>query len=486
MVGTPSPGNPGLVAGVRGMTTLLFFDDLRLNRRDNLERRIGRPQLLEDAVYRDPAHETPWGYPTVFFDVATGIWRMMYQGLAPAVTAEYCAALLAESEDGLHWRPRDTVDEIDMPGRAAPNQIIPHGEFSELSACYVDERAPRDERIKGLVVFPCAKHRLATRLWVSADGLHWKRKEGVEWQQPGADPAVAVFWNEVRGSYTFTARPICSDRRIALYETRDWQTFTKPELAIHGDALDAPLTEPYGMPVIPYEGYYIGLLWLFHCVSRVKGNSPHKFLGGRVDCQLAYSLNGWHWQRTLREPFIPNGDPGQPDSGCIYPSSWVFRDNGDIDFYASASTHEHGELPEGSGTIVTYRLRRDGFVYLTSTRGPGVVGTRALAWNGGEAEFNVQCPGGCARVQITDSRGESLPGFGFDDCRPFRGDSRAWTPSWKGDRRMSSLPARTIRIEVELTNGQLYAIRGEFLPLTAGECWRLEQQGETPKPRPGF
>ena len=88
MVGTPSPGNPGLVAGVRGMTTLLFFDDLRLNRRDNLERRIGRPQLLEDAVYRDPAHETPWGYPTVFFDVATGIWRMMYQGLAPEVTAE--------------------------------------------------------------------------------------------------------------------------------------------------------------------------------------------------------------------------------------------------------------------------------------------------------------------------------------------------------------------------------------------------------------
>ncbi len=468
------------------MTTLLFFDDLRLNRRDNIERRIGRPRLLADAVYRDPAHETPWGYPTVFYNADTRLWRMMYQGLSPPVKAEYCAALLAESEDGLHWRPRDTAGEIDMPGRFASNQIIPSGEFNEFPTCYVDELAPPEERIKGLVVFSCAKHRLATRLWVSADGLHWKLKKGVEWQKPGADPATAVFWNEVRGSYTFTSRPTCSDRRIAIYETRDWQTFTKPELVIHADALDTPLTEPYGMPVIPYEGVYIGLLWLFHCVPQVKGSSPHKFLGGHVDCQLAYSLNGWHWQRTLREPFIPNGCPGEPDSGCVYPSTWAIREDGDIDLYASACTHEHGELPEGSGSILTYRLRRDGFVYLTSTSGPGVVGTRALAWNAGEAELNVQCSGGFVRVQVTDSSGEVLPGYGFDNCLPFSGDSRSWIPSWKGNRLMSSLPARTLRLEVELANARLYAIRGDFLPLTAGECWRIEQLGETPSPRPGF
>lgn len=469
------------------MTTLFFFDDLRLNRFDNVTRGIGRPQRLEASVYRDPLYETHWAYPSVFRDEASGMWRMVYQGFSPDPAHRQRLPLLAESDDGLYWRPADTTKDIDLPGRLAPNQLLPLDAFGEWPACYVDPHAAPEERIKGLVVYhPAEAHEARTRLWVSPDGLHWALREGVEWQRPGPDPGVGVFWNDVRRTYTFTTRPDRTDRRIALFETRDWQSFTEPELALQADALDAPLTEPYGMPVIPYEGYFVGLLWLFHCVPQVIGSSPHKYLDGHVDCQLAYSLNGWHWQRTLRQPFIANGAPGAPDSGCVYPSSWVVRDNGDLDIYASACTHEHGHIPKGSGSILAYRLRRDGFVYLASAGGVGVVGTRALYWRGGEVQVNVQSPAGAVRVQVTDSGGRPLLGMRFEDCPPFSGDDRAWTPRWREGRRMAELSNRTLRVEVELNNARLYAIRGDFVPLVANACTRFEKTGQAPQPRPGF
>ena len=113
-----------------------------------------------------------------------------------------------------------------------------------------------------------------------------------------------------------------------------------------------------------------------------------------MDCQLAYSLNGWHFQRGLRDPFIPNGPPGDPDSGTVYPSCMVPQEDGSLRLYASACTLEHGNVQAGdAGSLLAYSMRRDGFMYLESTGGRGTVGTRALYWRGGEAQLNVQGPG---------------------------------------------------------------------------------------------
>lgn len=466
--------------------TILFFDDQRLSQRANMQRRIGRAIRIEESTFRDPEYETQWAYPSVFFDSGSGKWRMTYLGFPQPGSSHKRVALLAESEDRIHWQRRDTTAELDLPDRQAMNQVLPLKEFCEWPACYVDPRAPAEERIKGLVVFHPSKHFVESRLWVSPDGLHWTCKEGVQWQKSGPDPGVHTFWNEVSESYCITTRPDWSDRRIAIFETRDWEHFTDPELVMQADALDEPLTEPYGMPVIPYHGYYIGLLWLFHCVPYVEGSSPHKFIDGRVDCQLAYSLNGRHWQRTLREPLIPNGAPGAPDAGAVYPASCVLADNGDIDLYASSCTCQHGRIPAGSGSIAAYRLRRDGWVFLESRAGVGLVGTRSVFWQGGELEINVACPDGEARVQLTDARGIPLEGYTFEDALPFAGDDRAWIPQWRDGRRVEALRERCLRIEIRLNNGRLFAIRGDFLPLVGGHVWRWEEDGVRPEPRPGF
>jgi hypothetical protein len=209
-------------------------------------------------------------------------------------------------------------------------------------------------------------------------------------------------------------------------------------------------------------------------------------MGGHVDCQLAYSLNGWHFQRGLRTPFIGNGAPGEPTAGCVYPSCLIKKTDGSLWIYASAGTHEHAIIPPGSGSILTYRLRRDGFVYLESANGTGTVGTVALLWKGGQLEVNAQSPNGRVRVRVTDPKGEPLAGYDFGDCEPLTGDETAWQPKWKNGKTMGMLGTRTLRLEIELTSARLYALRGRFTPLVAGEEWRFNEDGTMPRERPGF
>ena len=326
------------------MTTILFFDDQPLDRMDNVARRVGNPELIPESVYIDPDVNTHFGFPTVFQDEASGKWRVIHDGRN---TGEPNPWLMAESDDGIHWSPRDTTAELDLPDRKHRHQILPILRDGRPNS-FVDHRAEPAERIKSLV------GRADPYMLVSPDGLHWTRRESRWHNIAPPDPPTCVFWNDVRQSYVLTTRPEGGDRRISVSETKDWTSFTTPELALQCDPLDAPLTQIYGMPVIPYEGIYIGLVWLFHCIPE----PPNKYLGGHVDVQLAYSLNGWHFQRGPREPFIPNGEPGQPDSGCVYPFSWVTQADGSLRIYASACTLEHGNTPAGdAGSIIAYSMR---------------------------------------------------------------------------------------------------------------------------------
>jgi hypothetical protein len=466
------------------MTTILFFDDQPLDRMDNVARRVGRPELIPGSVYIDPDVNTHFGFPTVFQDEASGKWRVIHDGRNEGEPNPW---LMAESDDGIHWSPRDTTADIDLPDRKHRHQILPILRDGRPNS-FVDHRAEPAERIKSLV------GRADPYMLVSPDGLHWTRKESAWHNIAPPDPPTCVFWNDVRQSYVLTTRPEGGDRRISVSETRDWESFTTPELALQCDPLDAPLTQIYGMPVIPYEGTYIGLVWLFHCIPE----PPNKYLGGHVDVQLAYSLNGWHFQRGPREPFIPNGEPGQPDSGCVYPFSWVTEDDGSLRIYASACTLEHGNTPAGdTGSIIAYSLRRDGFVYMESTGGNGVVGTRALYLRGGEVELNVQAQGGDVRVQVCDAgqrTGENptrsatspLPGYTFAECEPFSGDDTSWTPRWRDGKSLSDLAGTSVRLEVQLNSARLYAIRGDFVQMSNRQNRAFTSDGAIPEPRPGL
>ena len=472
------------------MTTILFFDDQRLDVMSNVRLRVGQPELIKESLYQDPDVNTHFGFPVTFWNEATSTWRMIYEGRNGRTNWGSGAnvKLIAESDDGINWHPMDTTEIIDLDDRRHRHQILPIKRDGRLNT-FIDDKGDPEERVKTLV----GHLNKPGYMLSSPDGVKWKQHPDADWHPLRApDPPSWTFWNEIRESYVITTRPEHGDRRITLVETRDWKNFTTPELAMQTDSLDAPLTQIYGMPVFPYEGYYIGLVWLFHCVPE----PSNKYLGGHLDCELAYSVNGWHFQRGIRSPFIPNGIPGSPDSGVVYPSSMVRRDDGAIFIYASACTLEHGHTPEGdTGTLVTYKMRKDGFTYVESTGGNGVIGTRTLYWNEGELSLNVQAQGGDVRVQVTDSPSRSgifttppnaIPGYSFDDCIPFSGDNIDWRPTWKDGKTLDALSGKAIRIEIKLNSSRLYAIRGDFVNMLGRQKNAFDSDGTIPQERSGF
>ena len=71
-------------------------------------------------------------------------------------------------------------------------------------------------------------------------------------------------------------------------------------------------------------------------------------------------------------------------------------------------------------------LRLDGFVYLESTGGPGLLATRPLFLHSADVRLNVQAAHE-VRVQVTDPEGRPIPGYTFADAERRR---RVRGPAW--------------------------------------------------------
>ena len=484
------------------MYCLLFFDDWHLHSRTNIDRHTGNARMIPEGTFRDPNADTAWGYPSVIQDPESGKWRCYYQGEVPEAGA-YIVPLLAESDDGIHWEMPDLSDKIDIPDRKTPNQLFGTEKFREWCGMYPDPHTEgTDEWLKAMITYTSGPGlNLISYVATSGDGMSWTPHEDARWHPTGNDPGQFAFWNPHRQSYVLSFRPRVADRRIALSETKDWQTFTRPELALQADALDTPSALIYGMPVFPYEQMFVALPWMYHTDPIV--HPDEKFQGlltmyagddiarimGKIDCHVAYSTNGWHFQRTVREPLIPNGPPGDPSSGCIYPSSMT--EVGDtLRFYSSASKGEHAQFradpSSGQGSILLHELRKDGFVYLEPPGGMGEFTTKWILWGGGEASINVDVPDGEIVVQVTDYFGNKIDGYTYADCEAFRGDSIGWTPAWKDGKNLAALAGQVIKLGVRVSNGRVYALRGDYRFITMPQARNYIQNGKEPELTPDY
>ena len=484
------------------MYALLFFDDWHIHSRTNLTRKIGKPQLVQESIFRDPDADLAWAYPSVIKDPYTDTWKCYYQGEVSSDGATFIP-LLAESADGLHWTRPDLTKKVILKNRLAPNQLFEIDNFAEWCGVYPDPfHEGTDEWLKALISLrPSKKLALEAIVGKSRDGINWRLEKKAKWHPTGSDPGHFAFWNPYRNSYVLSLRPYLADRRQAVSETRDWQTFTEPTLLMQPDALDTPAALFYGMPVIQYEQMFIGLLWIYHTDPTLKVDDKfqgflkmhkgddHTRIMGKIDCQLTYSTNGWHFQRTIREPFIPNGEPGDPTSGCIYPSSIV--NLGDkIRIYSSASIGEHAQLRAdpslNQGSILTHELRKDGFIYLEPPGGTGEFTTKWVLWKSGEININVSVPFGEILVEIMDQYGNPINGYTYAESIPFKGNSNNYVPKWNNDKHLSQLSGRVIKIGVRIANGRIFALRGDYQFMTTPQVRQYVEAGIEPEARLGY
>jgi hypothetical protein len=115
-------------------------------------------------------------------------------------------------------------------------------------------------------------------------------------------------------------------------------------------------------------------------------------------------------------------------------------------------------------------------------RGPaqgGVIATRKIIWPGGKLLVNADARQGELSVRVCDTKRKVIPGFDYDDCVPFNGDSVSQAVTWK-EKSIESLAGQTVRLEFFLKKADLYTFRasGE-LTSSAARRRRLPSPGRS-------
>lgn len=463
------------------MYKYLFFDDDRLLKRQNVKRKYGTPQLQTDAIYTDGVTTTPWPGPWVF-KLDDGSYRMLYQGLGEGSEKElYCA----RSKDGVHFQPENvsalTKNKLDLSHAI---MVIPN--FDEVGYIVEDKINNPNERYKMLyVVVDLENYTIRNRLLVSPDLIVWKELPDISWGAKG-EPLIGVFYNEKKGCFTLIIRPNWMKRMVGIVETKDWRTFTQFELCLRADSIDGALDEIYGMPSYSYEGRFIGMP---HVYSGFPQALNTKCTGGSVKIQLSYSWDGHHWQRSLRDPFISGVLPDSTakagfEAPVIFACNMIQGNDGSHLIYAHASSLEHGPCFHANskdliGKTYIYRLRKDGFIRLVTENNlkESLVATRENLWNGEDLHINlktkkatlaVYCVDNSYKIN-TDGICKVVDGMDHDDCIPFTGDTTDWIPKFKTAKTLANLKGQCLTFEIKFSDGELYSISGDMIPLFSVE-----------------
>ena len=305
-----------------GSAKQLFIDDYLIESMTNTEPRLNPALKVDDNPVLRP--ERPWEGNSVtiggalsrgaFFDEEEGIFKMFYEGvrLEPRVVEGAVAdvetqprvACFATSEDGIHW-DRPSLGLVEYDG-STDNNIIPADRYMHYIFYDSHEDDPA-RRIKGFVrTGDTQTPGMTIDLYFSPNGFDWTPYEN----NPVVDtrprygrwgPTMFMGWDDIRQVYAvhienaLHRRSAIGKRLIGRSESPDLYEWTDPETILVPDEQDPSDAEFYAMPAITYEGWYVGMLWIYNTTSTT--HYP----------EAVFSRDGIHYQRNFRQPFIQRG-----------------------------------------------------------------------------------------------------------------------------------------------------------------------------------
>ena len=472
--------------------TILFFDDWLVQYRRGAERKWFQAEILPEYAtpHNDGGLELSFLGPNVL-RTEDGLWHMWAVGFTDLSNSdEGAATYLYRSENGIDWEPdRDELgnhcvfkgehakgghkgsDAVFHSGEwQKPAQPAAPGEFEQDAICtaFCDRREQdpaRRYKFAYVDLSPDPFELGAARTAFSPDGRHWTIDKEARWNKQHTDGFSHFVYNPYTGKYFFTGRTILGDRRIAIYQTEDFRHYEKPFVILQPDSMDAPATEFYDMPIMSYNGMFLGFLSKHYCDSLDDGVYCKSL--GRLSSELTYSVSGMSFQRTNREPLIRYDSLSY---GMIEPSSAVL-DGDKILIYSFASSNAHGEkynsprnpgMFGGAGLSVS-AMRKDGFCAIESASQRGEVALRPMIYKGGDITINAQTSAyGSIRAELRTPQdvGDSLPieGFALDDSVPFGGDSCSHALRWK-NADLAMLKNKPVILRLELNQARVYAVR---------------------------
>jgi len=287
----------------------------------------------------------------------------------------------------------------------------------------------------------------------SDDGARWIEDKNNPIEPSESDTHNSIVYHPGTKKWMVHMRPPVyagfTKRRVAVMESHDLQTWTRPETVLLPDEADLP--EFYGMPVFRRGNLFFGLL---HVYDRPVGT---------IEIELVFSSDGRHWHRVApRELFLTRGSQGEFDQGMVFATAPVIA-HGEMRVYYGGTRTLHTQPSKTGGSaigIASIPLDRFFGMISSSPEQPGFIVTRPIILNGSELEVNAKVlpVQGQVKLAVLDLAGKELPGFGLGDCKPVKGyDSLKHQISWAAGKRIADLPKQPLRLKFQLEQATFYA-----------------------------
>lgn len=449
----------------------LMIDDYLIERIDGADWRLHAPQKMPIAKSPLQGH----GYTTVIKDGDR--YRAFYRDIDPGYSGKRfdgdrgVRTCYAESADGHEWIFPE-LGLFEVAGSRANNTILFETPACHTFAPFLDVRpgVPADERFKALAglhdeairvtrqidpgaLAPGAKGGLYA--FASPDCIHW-RKLSPEPVIPseaagdfGFDSQNVSFWSETEGCYVcyfrswemqngqpfaWTPDLLRSIRRVT---SRDYRTWSAPQILF---------------PNEPNEHLYTNQTHPYFRAPHIYIATPTRFMANRgesTDILFMTARGNVPYTRTFKEAFIrPGSDPARWGNRANYVALNVVPTSPtEMSLYHDHSGHR-------------YVLRTDGFASVHAGYAEGEMLTRPLTFHGERLRLNLSTSaGGAIRVEIQDPAGQSLPGYGLNDCPDLVGDDIEREVAWKQGPSVGALADKPVRLRFTLKEADLFALR---------------------------
>jgi len=418
-------------------------DHWKVRRRLVRPERPAKPVIVKDRPWEGMG---PYLYGSVLRDPADNLWKCWYTIHDPA---RYRARQpwayrigYATSADGREWvKPELGLVEH---GGDRRNNLIPIGtRMSEaIDVCLAPPDSNAPARYLGVTLDR------GIHLWLSDDGVRWWPHGPGEIEPRHSDTHNSLCWDPVRRRWLVHLRPPVhagerAKRRIAVMESADLRTWSRPVTVLRPDESDPP--EFYSMPVFRRGNLFFGLL---HVYDRRRES---------IEVELAYSQDGHYWHRLPGHPvYLATGAAGAFDSRMVTTADeMVFDGDRMILYYGGWNGNHRSDTREaaiGAATGI-----RDRFIaWDAGTDEPGFLLTRVCTIEAGRLWVNAEVRGEL-RAAITDEEGTPIRGFDFAQCRPVSGDSTRHELAWR-EAAAGAVRGRLVRLRVQMRDASFYAL----------------------------
>lgn len=428
------------------------------------------PVLRADRPWELGYRGDPYAAPFsggVWFDERDDKFKMWYS--AGGGKTYGLVTCYAESTDGVKWeKPLLNV----VPG----TNIVDNSEHDCVSVLLDKHETDPAKRYKMFATVFNSPSSVSIHLKYSADGIHWGPNVATSGE---VYDRTGVYWDPFRGEYVLSLKTINGIYRRA----RNYLANADPELAVslahrtfdtesdkyirywfNADDQDPrnpmfPELRPqiYNHEAIAYESLLLGYFTIWQ--GPENDECDRLQIQKRNEVLVGWSRDGFNWDRSNRQPFHPVAadneawNAGNVQSVCGSPV--IVGDS--LYFYMSGRYNNPSWDSNFATGLAT--MRRDGFVSMDA-RG-GAMHTLTTVPIECSARFlfvNVDATEGALLVEMLDSLGTPVKGYGVHDCRSMKGiDSTCRMVEWRHGIDMESLVGKSVKLKFHLRDGALYA-----------------------------